>query len=633
MTTVNKRSGRFCSGVLRVLATVTLVSLALAVVGYFLPTEGQVEVPMGLKRNTSLYVPMRDGIQIAVDVWLPEDLASGQRVPALLYFTRYGRAQLPGLVKRVALGLGLREVHPVVQAMNDAGFAVVMVDARGSGASGGSRRAEFAPEEVADQSEVADWAVSQAWSNGKVGAMGVSYPGTASEMLLATGNPAVGAVAPLFSDFDGYTGLVRPGGVLAREFIRAWGESNRLLDSNTGCAGGPGWRCLLSRLWVQGIKPVDADPEGDQLAGLLRQRTNYDIQAVTADAEFADDSFADGTFRSKFPAGNLAAIERSGVPMQVWVGWLDAATVDGALARYNSIGNPQQLIIGPFNHGGSQSADQYAPADAAPRPGRREQYAERLDFLRKFLSAEDAEPEPSSIRYFTMGEGKWKTTDVWPPRGIETQRWYLAEEQRLSRQPPEEASFDSYRVDFSATTGPRNRWLANLSGSNAIRYSDRAAQGKKLLVYDSAPLESALEITGAPVVTLQVRSSEPDVAFFVYFEDVAPDGTVTYITEGILRAIHRKIPETRPPYYQVGPYHSFAREDAAPMPVGEVAEVRIGLISTSVKIDAGHRLRIAIGGHDASVFERIPASGDPVLDVFRGGTTLSHVDFPVKVDD
>ena len=69
------------------------------------------------------------------------------------------------------------------------------------------------------------------------------------------------------------------------------------------------------------------------------------------------------------------------------------------------------------------------------------------------------------------------------------------------------------------------------------------------------------------------------------------------------------------------------------MPVGEIAEVKIGLISTSVQIAAGHRLRIAIGGHDASVFERIPAVGDPVLDVFRGGTTLSHVDFPVKVDD
>lgn len=626
------RPGRFRLGLLRTLGAVVLASLVVATVGYLLPTEGEKKLENGLSRNSAQYVTMRDGVSLAVDLWLPDGLAQDERVPTLLYFTRYGRARAPGLVKRVALGFGLAEVHPVVRAMNDAGFAVVLVDARGSGASDGSRRAELAAEEVADQSEVATWATQQPWSNGKVGSMGVSYPGTAAEMLAATGNPAVAAVAPLFSDFDGYVGLVRPGGVRAKTFIEAWSESNRRLDGNEVCSGAA-WTCPLVWLWDRGIKPVDSDPGGERIASILRARSNYDIEAATVAAEFVDDHFGGGAFRSKFPAGHLTAIEQSGVPMQVWVGWLDAATVDGALARFNTIANPQELIIGPFNHGGRQGAGPFIPAGADPVPGQREQYAERLAFLGRHLAAEQVESGPSSIRYFTMGEGKWKSTDVWPPRGVQPQRWYLGPDHQLLSQPPREPRFDVYEVDFSATTGPNNRWLANLSGSNPIHYGDRALQDRKLLVYDSAPLPQPLEVTGAPVVSLQLSSSESDGAIFVYFEAVAPDGSVTYITEGVLRVIHRNVAETTPPYFQTGPYHSFKRADGRPLPVGETVEVPIGLISTSVQIPAGYQLRIAIGGHDASVFERLPANGQPVLRVHHGGPRLSYVDFPVKVND
>ena len=131
------------------------------------------------------------------------------------------------------------------------------------------------------------------------------------------------------------------------------------------------------------------------------------------------------------------------------------------------------------------------------------------------------------------------------------------------------------------------------------------------------------------MVTLQVDSTHSDGAFHVYFEDVAPDGSVTYITEGILRARHRKVSSDTPPYYTEGPYHSFKREDAMPLVEGEVTELKIGLITTSVLVKAGHRLRIAIGGHDASVFERIPETGTPVINIHRSQNLLSFVEFPV----
>jgi len=65
-----------------------------------------------------------------------------------------------------------------VDFLNQQGYAELLVDARGSGASFGSRRIEWSPEEITDYGEIVDWMVEQPWSNGRVGAFGVSYDGT-----------------------------------------------------------------------------------------------------------------------------------------------------------------------------------------------------------------------------------------------------------------------------------------------------------------------------------------------------------------------------------------------------------------------------------------------------------------------
>src|SRR5207253_1744570 len=79
------------------------------------------------------------------------------------------------------------------------------------------------------------------------------------------------------------------------------------------------------------------------------------------------------------------------------------------------------------------------------------------------------------------------------------------------------------------------------------------------------------ELSGHPCVTLHLSASEADAALHVYLEDVAPDGTCRYVTEGMLRALHRK-ECTAPDYHQVvGPFHSYTRADAAPLVPGEVA--------------------------------------------------------------
>ncbi len=78
------------------------------------------------------------------------------------------------------------------------------------------------------------------------------------------------------------------------------------------------------------------------------------------------------------------------------------------------------------------------------------------------------------------------------------------------------------------------------------------------------------------------------------------------------------------------PYHSFKKRDAKPLVPGEVTELTFGLLPTSVLIEKGHRLRIAIAGHDKDTFARIPAEGTPVWTVQRNSVYASHVDLPMR---
>src|SRR5262249_11479388 len=97
------------------------------------------------------------------------------------------------------------------------GYAVVIVDVRGSGASFGTRDAFRSPREREDHREIADWIVAQPWSNGVIAATGVSYPGAPADYRASTGHAAVKAIAPLSAVWDPYADNYSPGGILLKE--------------------------------------------------------------------------------------------------------------------------------------------------------------------------------------------------------------------------------------------------------------------------------------------------------------------------------------------------------------------------------------------------------------------------------
>jgi hypothetical protein len=519
---------------------------------------------------------------------------------------------------------------------NDRRFAVINVDARGSGASGGHRVVEYSPAEIADMGEVAAWAAQQGWSNGRVGTYGVSYDGNTAELAAAANQPATRAVMPLYDDFD-CQALIQPGGVAIRGFIEQWSKLVAALDRDDVCGADEvtGWDCWKDRQMIPGVERVDADENGKDLAQLVREHHNMKVAEAVSKAEFRDDVLTTEMGAIRFadisPYGLRKQIETSHVPMMVWCGWLDANPCEGALIRYRTFSNPQLVVIGPLSHGGSFNVDPFAAKHLPPVPSRDDQFKMEADFFEQILRNETPAKIESSIQYYTIGEGKWHTTKIWPPEGLADERLYFAEGKTLtSSAPTTRGGADSYTVDFTASSGTQTRWHTQLGGGDVV-YPDRVTEDKKLLTYTSAPLQIDLEITGSPVLTLEMASTTSDGAIHAYLEDVAPTGRVTYLDEGIFRIIHRK--EVDPmslPYEPLGPAHSFLRADVEPMKPGEGATIRFSLFPTSVLLQKGHSIRIALAGADASLFQRYPATGTPIWSMYRGRERPSFIELPMK---
>ena len=586
----------------------------------------------GQPRVEARYLEMRDEVKIAVDVWLPKDLEEKQKIPTLIRATRYWRG-LDSPVSAPNYDLNYGEAN----AFNEAGYALVLVDARGTGASYGSRHYEMTEDEWQDYGEVAEWISQQTWSNGNIGAYGVSYDGNTAEMLTVNQHPAVKAVAPMFNDWNWTHHLIMPGGVKLIFFLEEWGHAVAAMDANDLCgvAEIEGMACTLSKALVGGVKPVDADCDGSLLAMAVKDHTqNFKVFEAVNGWDYIDDPFGPAMIKDASTrttaSGYKEQIKASSSAFYVPVSWLDAATVNGALSRYNTLNSKQQVIIGPWSHGGDEHTDPFLSDDTITEPSMPEQQQKIIDFFDTFLKTHAPGNLESSITYYTLGAGIWHTTKTWPPDGLEDLKLYFESNNQLAYEKPvAQDSASKYTIDYEATTGRRTRWHTN-AGECDVVYPDRSEEDKRLLTFTSDPLPDAITLTGSPILQLYLSSDHEDGAIFAYLEDVAPDGRVTYITEGQLRASCRKVSGLQPEYHTYGPYRTFARSDAEPLVPGEVAELAFDLWATSVQFKKGHRIRIALAGADNGNFARYPIEGTPTILVEHNARFASHITLPIQ---
>lgn len=316
--------------------------------------------------------------------------------------------------------------------------------------------------------------------------------------------------------------------------------------------------------------------------------------------------------------------------MLVLASWLDAGTADGALLRLQNFSNPQKVVLMPTSHGGKAHASPFVVADQVldPVPTKQDQLQLQLDFLDHHLKGKATGVEDwPTLQYYNLGEEAFKTADTWPPQGQSRLPYFLAANNRLSPSPPNAPQgLDEYELDFSVSTGTNNRWSTQM-GKPLLNLDHRNAVDSLMLTYTTAPLESDLQITGTPIVTLNLSSTHQEGAVLVYLEDVDPTGRSRYITEGGLLLEHRKLSEN--PWSDRVPYHSFRQSDAASMPVNTMEEITFKLWPTSVLIKAGHAIRIAIAGADKDTFDRVPAEGQPVYTIYRNREYVSFIDLPI----
>ncbi len=551
--------------------------------------------------DRQLHVAMADGVRIAVSLYYPPEFDPvASRAPVAYSETWYTRA-----VEARGMAIDL---------YRQAGFVVAIADPRGFGASFGSQSAFLTEAQRSDQREMIAWLAAQPWSSGQVAAVGISVSAMLAESMLASGAPALSAGVVRATEFDQYSENLFVGGIPnARihgliETIHGWMRGGDCLTDLAACP-----QVELGR--------VDADLDFTLLQAAVRDhQQNVEPGALRA-VTYVDDDTGAGTFSDVSPSGRLESLRRNAVPTRLAAGWHDGATAQGALARYNALPEvPMQVSIGAISHLGGFYVDPFDVEAFLPaQPAAAEQFGEDVAFVKGVLAGE---PVQRNIRYYVLGAGEWKSTEQWPPQDVRMQRLQFSE-RSLQRRPVREAGELEYRVDPTVATAPNHdRWA---SGQNEpMYYGDRRFAVGERVSFDAAPVQRDTELVGAAELCLAMRTDQTDGLVIAHLEDVAPDGRVTYLTEGEVRLLHRRT-ATGGCDPAPGTDRSFARADAAPVTPGELMHVEITMLPVAARIAKGHALRVSLSGADAGTFPLLSDTPATWKIAFggQGGSTLA----------
>ena len=142
------------------------------------------------------WIPMKDGVRLAVKLYMPDGAKAGDKFPAVLEYHPYRKDD----------GTAARD-YPLYAYFARRGYVCARVDIRGFGSSEGvPTDREYSEQEQLDALQIISWLAHQPWSNGNVGMMGISWSGFNSLQMAMRHAPelkaiiAVDATAELFHD-------------------------------------------------------------------------------------------------------------------------------------------------------------------------------------------------------------------------------------------------------------------------------------------------------------------------------------------------------------------------------------------------------------------------------------------------
>jgi putative CocE/NonD family hydrolase len=591
--------------------------------------------------QTDVMVPMRDGVRLATDIYLPakDGKPIDAKLPVVLERRPYNKDGCRGSGRYYAAR----------------GYAFVAQDTRGRYKSEGVWH--WMTDDGRDGADTAAWIGRQPWSSGKIGMIGTSYVGGTQHALAMEGAPELTTVIPVDAVSNcGYQSMRNAG---AFE-LRFWNWVMFCSPRGSRQARDPGTAAALTEM-MNNRRSYLANLPLRRGTTPLKLAPEYEDWLIEAMRHGANDEFWEQNNIIDFPQ------RYQDIPVYLVGGWYDSwagNTTANFMALRPQIKGPVYLIMGPWIHGqqGRSAHGQvsFGPDAAIPDP-----LGWRLEWYDHWLKGIDNKvgreaPFATKVRIFVMGTGDgsktadgklshsgyWRDEHEWPLARTQYTKFHLHPAGKLSTDPP-----GADRSSTSFTYDPRNPVPTiggNISSGNEIMlqgaWDQRGGEHiwncqapiplsarNDVLVFQTEPLARDLEVTGEIAVKLWVSSSAVDTDFTAKLIDVYPPspdfpgGFDLNIGDGIVRARFRE---------------SLKHEKL--MEPGKIYELTVKLYPTSNVFKKGHRIRVDVSSSNFPRFDLNPNTGEPLNDhrrmitavntVYHDRARPSHILLPVIPD-
>jgi predicted acyl esterase len=594
--------------------------------------------------NGYTYLTTRDGTQLSITVHPPTSPAGEPGVPSSIHFPPFPQpgvptpsytSPYPTLIEYSGYGYAnpAGPENGIAVLANLMGFAVVDVNMRGTGCSGGAFDF-FEPLQNLDGYDVIETIAHQPWVLGnKVGMLGISYGGISQLFTAQLRPPDLAAIAPL-SVIDSTATTLYPGGVLNTGFAVAWAEQRQQNAEPAGPGHGQAWAYKRVQEGDQTCAANQAlHGQAADLLGKIKENSTYTpavadpLDPVTFVHKITVPTFMACQWEDEQTGGHCADLAQhfTGTNRK-WFTFTNGAHIDSLDPNtYNRLYDFLELFVAHQ----APIVNQAVPRAAAPVVYQAAMGLPQSDVVtlppdpiqtqptyESALSAFEALP---SIRVlFDNGAGTSPTGSTTPGDpypgfeqsfsklpvpGTKAQTWYFGPAGTLNEQQPTAEGIDSYTSDANAV--PLTDYGSNTGGGglwgNASEWQWNWAQppAGSAVSYVSGPLPNDTTAVGGGAVHLWVKSSTPDVDLQATVSEVRSDGNETFVQNGWLRASERTLATTANNMFKqtptlLQPIPTFAASDVQPMPANEYVPVVIPLYFQGHAYRAGSRIRVTI---------------------------------------
>jgi len=525
----------------------------------------------GVRFVKNVMIPISDGIHLAMDLHIPDN-AHWQKTPhpIIVEYIPYRKDDAPPY-----------SGHHHTFAKN--GFIGARIDCRGTGSSEGTTTDEYTLREQQDGAEAIDWIGQQSWSNGKVAMFGASYGGFTAVQVAALQPKHLTTIIPTYFTDDRYTDECHYRGGCMRCYYDIGSYGASMIGMNAM----PPYPEYSENNWAK-IWNTHLNGNEPYLLEWLAHQTDGDY-------------WRQGSIRDRY----------ENIQCSVFMigGWRDGyATCN--LRTYQNLKVPKKVLIGPWNHSW--------PNSAIPGP-RINHLTEVIRWCEHWLKDEDngvMDEAPITVYMQTYDEpkpdrlntsGYWRTENQFPIHDHTERRMYLCANATLNAHDPDYDHEEDTYVYHPTVGVCGGLWSAGVPFGLP---TDQRPDEIYALTYTTEKLDVPLEIIGQPKIDLHVKSTATVMAYVVKLCDIAPDGTSSLVTSGVLNGTRRK---------------SLTKPE--PMTPDEIYKLSIHLDTTAYRFQPGHRIRIAISSADFPNLWPTPQNGTNTI--LRGRDYPSRLTLPI----